>query len=109
VLVTVANLTGVGLRSYDFAARYGGEEFALILPETRIEDAMIVAERLRERIQSHSFSGPLKALKTTVSMGVSTYPATVISSVKELIREADEALYRAKAGGRNRVASMLQE
>jgi len=109
VLVAVANLSRVGLRSYDFAARYGGEEFVLVLPETAHDDALLVAERLRERVQAKTFTGALRGLNTTVSMGVATYPTTVISSMADLVREADEALYRAKAGGRNRVVSMYHQ
>lgn len=106
VLVTVADLTRVGLRSYDFAARYGGEEFVMILPDAGHEDALMIAERLRSRIQIHSFTGALKSLKVTVSIGVATYPTDFITTVNDLIRESDEAMYRAKVAGRNRVCSM---
>jgi diguanylate cyclase (GGDEF)-like protein len=109
VLITVAKLAKIGLRNYDFAARYGGEEFVLTLPETGHEDALRVAERLRERIQQHRFNGPLAELQTTLSLGVATFPADSVASVAELIREADEALYRAKGWGRNRVVSMRQK
>jgi len=109
VLVTVANLSRVGLRSYDFAARYGGEEFVLILPETAHEDALTIAERLRSRVEKHLFTGALKGLKVTVSMGVATYPTDFIASLADLVREADEAMYRAKTAGRNRVYSMNRQ
>lgn len=106
VLVAVAHFFQVGLRSYDFAARYGGEEFVLVLPEAGHDDALAIAERLRSHIQAYSFSGEIRELKATVSMGVATYPAAFIATVPDLIREADEAMYRAKAAGRNRVCSM---
>lgn len=106
VLVSLAALTQSDLRSYDFAARYGGEEFILTLPETTHPDALTTAERLRAAIQEHTYTGPIKGLKTTASMGVATYPAEGISSVDSLIRAADEAMYRAKVAGRNRVFSM---
>jgi len=109
VLVSLAQLSQEGLRSYDFIARYGGEEFVLTLPETAHEDALMIAERLRTRIHSHSYSGALKGLITTASMGVATYPTDFITSLPDLIREADDAMYRAKAAGRNRVFSMNQE
>jgi len=109
VLVIVANLSRVGLRSYDFAARYGGEEFVLILPETAHEDALMIGERLRSRVQTHLFTGALKGLKVTVSMGVATYPTDFITSIADLVREADEAMYRAKAAGRNLVYSMNRQ
>ena len=106
VLQALARLAAMGMRSYDCAARYGGEEFVLVLPETTHDDAMAIAERIRERIQSHSFTGQIRSLKATISMGVATYPVPFINSIDELIREADEALYRAKSAGRNRVFSM---
>ena len=106
VLVSLAALSRSGLRSYDFAARYGGEEFVLTLPETAHADALLIAERLRSSIQSHAYTGSLKGLITTASMGVASYPTDCITSVGDLIRAADEAMYRAKAAGRNRVFSM---
>lgn len=109
VLTVLAALAQSGLRSYDFVARYGGEEFVMTLPETAHEDAIMIAERLRSRIQLHSYSGSLKGLSLTASMGVSTYPAKFISSIADLVREADEAMYRAKSAGRNRVFSMNQQ
>lgn len=108
VLVSIAALSQSAQRSYDFVARYGGEEFVLTLPETAHEDALEIAERLRLSIQAHTYSGSLKGLKTTASMGVATYPTDFITSVPDLIREADEAMYRAKAAGRNRIFSMNQ-
>jgi diguanylate cyclase (GGDEF)-like protein len=109
VLASLAKLSRSGLRSYDFIARYGGEEFVLTLPETAHNDALMIAERLRNNIQSHAYTGSLKGLHTTASMGVATYPTNFISSVADLIREADEAMYRAKAAGRNRVFSMNRQ
>ncbi len=108
VLVDVAGLSSVEMRSYDCAARYGGEEFALVLPETSHDDAISIAERIRSRIQQHPFTGQLKGVRVTVSLGVATYPADFITSIEDLIREADEALYRAKGAGRNRVFSMFR-
>lgn len=109
VLVAVASLARKDLRSYDFAARYGGEEFVLTLPETSHEEALHVAERLRLEVEKQAFSGDLRELRTTISMGVATCPAPGITSADELIKEADDALYRAKEGGRNRVVSMHQK
>lgn len=109
VLVSLAALAQSGLRSYDFVARYGGEEFVLTLPETAHDDALQIAERLRQRIQAHTYTGSLKGLTTTASMGVATYPTDFITSVADLIREADDAMYRGKAAGRNRIVSMNQQ
>ncbi|HEY5975700.1 MAG TPA: diguanylate cyclase [Geobacteraceae bacterium] len=109
VLRTVAGLAQKDLRSYDFAARYGGEEFMLILPETTHDEAMIVAERLRRIVERQTFTGTLSRLFITISMGVATFQPPQVATIDALIREADEALYRAKQWGRNRVVSMLQK
>lgn len=91
------------LRQYDSAARFGGEEFALLLPETALKGATLVAERLRHLISSIEFAGPLSGLRISVSIGVATIPHEKIQSIKDLIRLADDALYEAKRNGRNRV------
>jgi diguanylate cyclase (GGDEF)-like protein len=106
VLVDVAELLSTHLREYDKAARFGGEEFALIFPEADIPQAAEVAERIRTETGTLSFDGKLKDLHLTVSLGVATYPRGGISSVDDLIREADSALYTAKRSGRNRVETM---
>jgi diguanylate cyclase (GGDEF)-like protein len=105
VLVAVADTFRTSLRVYDIPARYGGEEFVLSLPETPHEDAIMVAERLRKAIEALEFSGELTGLKTSVSMGVATCPDNATNSAQELIKAADEALYRAKNAGRNLVVS----
>lgn len=109
VLSSIAHLAKEGLRSYDVAVRYGGEEFVLVLPETSHEEAIMVAERLRMKVEQQTFSGDLKDLRLTISMGVATYLSPSMTSIEDLIREADAALYRAKQGGRNRVVSMFQQ
>lgn len=105
VLACVAEFIQHGLRRYDFAARYGGEEFVVTLPETDHGDALVIAERIRSQVQCHQH-GQLGQQQVTVSIGVATYPTAAIASVDALLREADEALYRAKASGRNRVCSL---
>jgi diguanylate cyclase (GGDEF)-like protein len=106
VLAAVAEVAQTGLRRYDIAARYGGEEFILVLPETPLSEGMAVAERLRQAVQEMGFPPPMDNLTVTVSLGVSTYPTEQIDCVDSLIRQADEALYRAKQSGRNRVEMM---
>lgn len=105
VLTVVAGLTASDRRGYDFTARYGGEEFVIALPETGHKDALTIAERVRRQIEQHVFSGPISQLKVTVSLGVATYPTDDITSIDDLFRDADRALYRAKSAGRNRVVS----
>lgn len=105
VLIAVAEQARIGLRGYDFVARYGGEEFVLILPDTPHDGALMVAERLRMRIEQHEFTSDLAEIRITVSLGIASYPAEEATSVDSLIRAADAALYRAKREGRNRTES----
>jgi diguanylate cyclase (GGDEF)-like protein len=105
VLAGVAALTAKALRTYDLAARYGGEEFFVVLPDTPLADAVVVAERIRHNVETLTFPGRLEELGVTVSLGVATFPARGVTSIETLIRAADQALYRAKQGGRNRTES----
>ena len=91
-------------REKDTVSRYGGEEFAIILPETTEEEAIEFAEKLRYEIQEQSFHGQeyLPNENLTISLGVSVYPEKAKTEV-ELIKYADEALYRAKFLRKNRV------
>ena len=106
VLGAVAGLSQRQLRAYDSAARYGGEEFVLVIPGTSLEGAVLVAERLRQAVLEFSFPPPMEDLTVTISLGVATYPSPLVDSVDSLFRQADEALYRAKQNGRNRVETM---
>jgi len=100
VIRSVGETIVKGCREFDVAARYGGEEFTVILPETPIEDASRVADRIREMISSQVFPG----LGTiTASIGVSNFPVNALGK-EDLIRVADQALYVAKNNGRDRVA-----
>lgn len=92
-------------RNTDRVYRYGGEEFSVICSETNKENARVFAERLREVVYQNKFEGedimePAKSL--TISIGVSSFPFNS-TNIEGLIKYADDALYRAKAGGRNRV------
>ncbi len=87
------------LRGADSAARFGGDEFALILPQAQAEGALIVAERLRARIEQIKIP---EFGNLTTSIGIATFPQHA-SSRLELFRAADDALYAAKRAGRNRV------
>jgi two-component system cell cycle response regulator len=103
VLREVARLLGDSVRTVDSVGRYGGEEFLLVLPHTLRPDATKMAERIRKRIEEHSFWTGDKELMITVSVGVASFPAEGVDSPSALLREADMALYRAKESGRNRV------
>jgi diguanylate cyclase (GGDEF)-like protein len=104
VLRQVAAIIQDGVRSTDTCFRYGGEELALLLPKASCEDATDLAERLRQRIVETVAFHKGAAIPVTASFGVATYPETVREREK-LFPEADTALYRAKADGRNCVRS----
>ena len=91
------------VRGVDTAARYGGEEFAVILPQAGMEGALLVAERLRARIETTEIAG---LGRITASFGVATFPLHATSR-ELLVTTADRALYQAKRTGRNRVCSPL--
>lgn len=108
VLQMIASVFQSALREVDIAGRLGGEEFAVLLPETRIEEALDVAERLRSeiaaaQIQQHTQSQP--AITVTISVGVAT-KSSQIEQLDDLLCRADMALYEAKAGGRNIVSTL---
>jgi len=91
-------------KGVDIPARYGGEELTVVMPETEINGAMILAERIRTAIESTELENPSGGapLKVTVSIGVSTFPDHA-KSLSEMIEKADIALYKSKASGRNQV------
>jgi diguanylate cyclase (GGDEF)-like protein len=105
VLKEVARLMRDAFRRMDIPARYGGEEFAVILPDTDVEKAVMVASRYRKRIETFDFPGQDEPLHVTVSIGVAQYDPTRDFDRKDLIERADKALYRAKNSGRNKVAA----
>ncbi|MFM7321775.1 MAG: diguanylate cyclase, partial [Armatimonadota bacterium] len=100
VLRQVAALLAAGLRDGDQLGRYGGEEFAVVLPRADAEAARECAERIRRRVEETSFGEPGGPLRLTVSIGLA---ARVGAEPSALVSAADEALYRAKRSGRNRV------
>jgi len=103
-LRNVAEILRETVRDTDLVYRYGGEELCIILPNTDKEAAALVLERIREKIETAYFIGEEKqpSGKLTISIGFATYPLDSISK-EGLIKSADNALYRAKEGGRNRV------
>ena len=101
VLVTTAGLIKETLRTADLVGRYGGEEFGVLLPDTPIQAAALVAERLRALVDEHRFIYEGQLLPVTISLGVAELRADVPSHEK-LVARADEALYFSKHAGRNR-------
>ncbi|PLX90905.1 MAG: diguanylate cyclase response regulator [Desulfuromonas sp.] len=103
VLVNLARMLRSYLRPYDVATRFGGEEFALVLPNITRQGAREVAERLRLGARELRFSGEIRDLEVSVSIGVAIFPDDGMESIDELLRMADDALYEAKKGGRDQV------
>ena len=102
-LVEVATILRGCARETDVVARYGGDEFSLVLPETGREGALAVASRIRERLSNWRFLASLGvSVHLTASIGIATLP-DVAASTEELIRAADQAMYRVKAAGKDGV------
>jgi diguanylate cyclase (GGDEF)-like protein len=92
----------------DVVARYGGEEFAVILPETDLEGAFILADRIRMVIKNYAFGNKDNVINLTASFGVASYPDIALAK-SDLIKCVDKALYRAKAEGRNKTVRAIKE
>ena len=109
LLHTLGRVLTERLRSSAMVARYGGEEFVMLLPETPKEGALVVAEKIRRRIEDHPFPGrdTQPDGKVTVSLGVVTFPQDG-SNRGTLMQRADQALYQAKQDGRNRVCAGVE-
>jgi diguanylate cyclase (GGDEF)-like protein len=101
VLAEISTIIAQGIRSSDVLARYGGEEFAIILPETTIEEAFMLAERLRVSIAASSLDLSNGPPRMTVSIGVAAIPSPPLETAVQLVEAADRALYLAKTEGRN--------
>ncbi|MBI5750240.1 MAG: diguanylate cyclase [Nitrospinae bacterium] len=102
VLKEVGYILKQSVRKVDFVARYGGEEFAVLAIDTDIDNTCILAEKIRKQIEFHRFKAEKNPLKVTVSLGVASISGDV-SNYLDLIKRADDSLYKAKEGGRNRV------
>lgn len=110
VLKQAAELILETIRSYDIAGRYGGEEFLLVLPDTNLEHAHAFAERIRIEIEENlSLQAGIQLNRSiTVSLGIASLQITD-RAVDELLKRADDSLYKAKRDGRNRVACITTE
>ncbi len=107
ILAQVANLLKGSRRGADITARYGGEEFVLLLPDTTLEHAMAVGDKICKRVAKNIFeSGDGKELHVTISMGAFSMEGNNIGEPKELLILADKALYRAKRSGKNRICTV---
>ena len=101
VLKGIGKICQEAIRDTDFVGRIGGEEFAVVLIESDLEGAHMVAERIRCRVASHAFQIEGKTIQCTVSTGISGL-VTQEDDLEKLMKRADDALYRAKQAGRNR-------
>lgn len=118
LLMEFAQLLRETIREYDIPCRFGGEEFMVLLPHTKLNNAFLLAERIRAKVSAATFCEPINNFKVTVSLGVSAlaeFPealaqldaSKVDASVANLISRADDALYCAKNEGRNQVKSVM--
>jgi diguanylate cyclase (GGDEF)-like protein len=100
-LMEMAALLLPSVRDTDCVVRYGGDEFVVILPEAGSDDAAIVAERIRAKVEGHRFTGGKRLrVSLTVSIGAAVFPENALSP-HQLISSADQAMYAAKAGNKN--------
>lgn len=104
ILRGISNLLNREVRAVDRVCRYGGEEMVVVLPETELGGAAVMAEQLRAKVEELSFDlGTAHPLHVTVSIGLATWPLHAGDAL-ELVAAADAAMYRAKQSGKNRVA-----
>jgi|GEM_PF-4582306 len=98
VLKEISKILNTLTRNVDLVGRWGGEEFIIVSKETNVDGAYAMAEKIRKAVELHTF---LSDIKVTISLGISEYKDN--ESIDELVKRADDALYRAKENGRNRV------
>lgn len=102
VLIAMGEVISSVCRATDTGARYGGEEFFLVLPQTSVENAKVIAERIREKISSRVFKANDASFRVTVSCGVAQLDLKNMATAADLVQVADKALYQAKQGGRDK-------
>ena len=105
VLKKLSNLLTTSIRQSDVAIRFGGEEFVVLLPNTNIDGAVLIAKKLKEAIENIEIKIPnIDIIKFTVSIGISQCDCSKNAEViDDLVHKADEALYEAKRAGRNKI------
>ncbi len=106
VIITLANVLLTHQRKSDIVCRYGGEEFVILLPNTSLEGAEVLAEKIRKEIEDLCIElDSNEKLKFTVSLGVSQINIETETTIESALKRADDALYDAKTSGRNKVCS----
>ena len=101
VLKAVSGVIKANIRNEDVASRFGGEEFVMILSETGADGASVLAERIRQNVSTLTFAWLNQPV--TLSIGIATYPDVMTTSCDELLNAADQAMYRAKITGKNKI------
>lgn len=110
ILKELCKLLTLCLREYDILARYGGEEFAVVLADTKVDAAVIVAERMREKVAKHTFIINNMKYNVTASFGIAEITPHVDTLKRgDLIDNADKALLESKKKGKNRVTVCSQK
>jgi diguanylate cyclase (GGDEF)-like protein len=109
VLISVSEIVAKMIRSEDILCRYGGEEFVVLAPKIDLEGAKILGERIREGVEKEPVPaiGSDEIIQITVSIGIATVEPEVTMECEEILSVADNNLYRAKTGGRNRVVASI--
>jgi diguanylate cyclase (GGDEF)-like protein len=102
-LKAIASLIRETIRREELFSRFGGEEFAIILPETKIEQAVVLAEKIRIIVQDNEFEFESKKFKITISVGVASTDGDPPVTIDQLVQKSDSRLYMAKSTGRNKV------
>lgn len=105
VLKEIARIINKSIRNTDISSRYGGEEFTVILPNTELDGAYAVAEKLRQAVANHIFKYGDSVAKLTLTIGISTLAEEGIHSKDDMVKHADEAMYEGKIRGKNMVIS----
>jgi two-component system cell cycle response regulator len=105
VLAQLATLVMSMLAEEETFSRYGGEEFAVVARGLELEAAAVLSERLRAAVEAHPFKFEATSISVTISIGVARAPGPGMASSGDLVARADEAMYAAKRGGRNRVCT----
>ena len=101
ILRGITNLLMEGIRKQDILARYGDDTFAILLPETKSEASLVIAERVRSKIADNEFFiNSEHSLRITISIGIASISES-LSSVMTLLKEVDRNLYEAKQAGKN--------
>lgn len=104
VLMQVAKVARAAIREGDIIMRYGGEEFVVILPAASKDNSCEVGERLRRMVEETSFKEGDQEIHITISLGITSYPELQVEKAQDLLKHADEALYKAKESGRNQIS-----